>query len=151
VPVGEVSVGSSGAERRLTNVAAGGAPTDAINVSQLSTTASSLSTGLSTATSGHLEFVDRLEHDQQQREQPVDVDIDWIEHGDEWRLKPVHRAEYDEQQCRQPLDIDIDGSEHGDERYLQFVDWLEHRHQHIEFVKYRTAMSTAFRRRPPPV
>jgi autotransporter adhesin len=34
-PVGEVSVGSSGAERRITNVAAGAAPTDAVNVSQL--------------------------------------------------------------------------------------------------------------------
>ncbi|VWC56273.1 YadA-like family protein [Burkholderia lata] len=34
-PVGEVSVGSSGAERRLTNVAAGSVDTDAVNVSQL--------------------------------------------------------------------------------------------------------------------
>ena len=34
-PVGEVSIGSAGAERRITNVAAGGAPTDAVNVSQL--------------------------------------------------------------------------------------------------------------------
>jgi autotransporter adhesin len=34
-PVGEVSVGSAGAERRITNVAAGAAPTDAVNVSQL--------------------------------------------------------------------------------------------------------------------
>ena len=34
-PVGEVSVGSAGAERRITNVAAGSAPTDAVNVSQL--------------------------------------------------------------------------------------------------------------------
>ncbi|TDR29031.1 trimeric autotransporter adhesin [Hydromonas duriensis] len=34
-PVGEVSVGSSGAERRITNVAAGSADTDAVNVSQL--------------------------------------------------------------------------------------------------------------------
>ena len=33
---GEVSVGSSGNERRVTNVAAGAAPTDAVNVSQLS-------------------------------------------------------------------------------------------------------------------
>ncbi|WP_260858492.1 YadA family autotransporter adhesin [Paraburkholderia sp. BCC1885] len=32
---GEVSVGSAGAERRITNVAAGAAPTDAVNVSQL--------------------------------------------------------------------------------------------------------------------
>ncbi|MES2246197.1 MAG: ESPR-type extended signal peptide-containing protein [Pseudomonadota bacterium] len=34
-PVGEVSVGSAGNERRITNVAAGGAGTDAVNVSQL--------------------------------------------------------------------------------------------------------------------
>ncbi|WP_346778444.1 YadA-like family protein [Paraburkholderia sp. Tr-20389] len=34
-PVGEVSVGSAGNERRLTNVAAGSAATDAVNVSQL--------------------------------------------------------------------------------------------------------------------
>ncbi|WP_175841825.1 YadA-like family protein [Burkholderia arboris] len=34
-PVGEVSVGGSGAERRITNVAAGSADTDAVNVSQL--------------------------------------------------------------------------------------------------------------------
>ncbi|TAM50702.1 MAG: hemagluttinin domain protein, partial [Paraburkholderia sp.] len=34
-PVGEVSVGSAGNERRLTNVAAGAAATDAVNVSQL--------------------------------------------------------------------------------------------------------------------
>lgn len=34
-PVGEVSVGSAGAERRITNVAAGSAPTDAANISQL--------------------------------------------------------------------------------------------------------------------
>ncbi|MFM0228559.1 hemagluttinin domain protein, partial [Paraburkholderia dipogonis] len=33
--VGEVSVGSAGAERRITNVAAGSAGTDAVNVSQL--------------------------------------------------------------------------------------------------------------------
>lgn len=32
---GEVSLGSTGAERRMTNVAAGSAPTDAVNVSQL--------------------------------------------------------------------------------------------------------------------
>jgi autotransporter adhesin len=35
VATGEVSVGSAGAERRVTNVAAGAAPTDAVNVSQL--------------------------------------------------------------------------------------------------------------------
>jgi autotransporter adhesin len=34
-PVGEVSVGSAGAERRVTNVAAGSGDTDAVNVSQL--------------------------------------------------------------------------------------------------------------------
>ena len=34
-PVGEVSVGAAGSERRITNVAAGSAPTDAVNVSQL--------------------------------------------------------------------------------------------------------------------
>ncbi|MGF6772798.1 autotransporter adhesin [Paraburkholderia sp. GAS199] len=34
-PVGEVSIGSLGQERRLTNVAAGSADTDAVNVSQL--------------------------------------------------------------------------------------------------------------------
>ncbi|MGX0940420.1 autotransporter adhesin, partial [Cupriavidus metallidurans] len=34
-PVGEVSVGSAGAERRITNLAAGSADTDAVNVSQL--------------------------------------------------------------------------------------------------------------------
>ncbi|WP_432727344.1 YadA family autotransporter adhesin [Variovorax sp. W6] len=47
-PAGEVSIGSSGSERRLTNVAAGGAPTDAVNVSQLSTATASLSTSLGT-------------------------------------------------------------------------------------------------------
>ncbi|EDZ99680.1 YadA domain protein [Burkholderia sp. H160] len=35
-PTGEVSLGSANNERRLTNVAAGAAPTDAVNVSQLS-------------------------------------------------------------------------------------------------------------------
>ncbi|WP_448680719.1 YadA-like family protein [Pseudomonas nicosulfuronedens] len=34
-PVGEVSVGSAGAERRITNLAAGAEDTDAVNVSQL--------------------------------------------------------------------------------------------------------------------
>ncbi|MBR8432383.1 YadA-like family protein [Burkholderia cenocepacia] len=34
-PVGEVSIGSGGAERRITNVAAGSVDTDAVNVSQL--------------------------------------------------------------------------------------------------------------------
>ncbi|WP_454040383.1 YadA family autotransporter adhesin, partial [Cupriavidus metallidurans] len=42
-PVGEVSVGSAGAERRITNLAAGSADTDAVNVSQLkSATAASV-------------------------------------------------------------------------------------------------------------
>ncbi|WP_454914195.1 YadA family autotransporter adhesin [Variovorax gossypii] len=50
-PAGEVSVGSSGNERRLTNVAAGAAPTDAVNVSQLSTATASLSGSLSTTNS----------------------------------------------------------------------------------------------------
>ncbi|MFZ0869220.1 MAG: ESPR-type extended signal peptide-containing protein [Rhodanobacter sp.] len=39
IPAGEVSVGSAGAERRLTNVAAGSAMTDAVNVSQLQSVA----------------------------------------------------------------------------------------------------------------
>ena len=38
-PVGEVSVGSAGAERRITNVAAGATDTDAVNVSQLKSVA----------------------------------------------------------------------------------------------------------------
>ncbi|VWM04086.1 YadA-like family protein [Burkholderia lata] len=42
-PVGEVSVGSSGAERRLTNVAAGSGDTDAVNVSQLKSVEASVS------------------------------------------------------------------------------------------------------------
>ncbi|MGU7776334.1 YadA family autotransporter adhesin, partial [Burkholderia sp. MR1-5-21] len=42
-PAGEVSVGSAGAERRITNVAAGAAPTDAVNVSQLQAVGSQLS------------------------------------------------------------------------------------------------------------
>ncbi|WP_304590089.1 YadA-like family protein [Burkholderia anthina] len=41
-PVGEVSLGSSGAERRITNVAAGAEDTDAVNVSQLKTLQSSV-------------------------------------------------------------------------------------------------------------
>ncbi|WP_425117616.1 YadA-like family protein [Burkholderia anthina] len=41
--VGEVSVGSAGAERRITNVAAGAAPTDAVNVSQLRAVSSQVS------------------------------------------------------------------------------------------------------------
>jgi autotransporter adhesin len=42
-PVGEVSVGSAGAERRVTNLAAGAAPTDAVNVSQLQAVSSQVS------------------------------------------------------------------------------------------------------------
>ncbi|MGH8818271.1 MAG: beta strand repeat-containing protein, partial [Achromobacter pestifer] len=38
-PVGEVSIGSAGAERRITNVAAGATDTDAVNVSQLKSVA----------------------------------------------------------------------------------------------------------------
>ncbi|MFJ1209520.1 YadA-like family protein [Burkholderia pyrrocinia] len=41
-PIGEVSIGSSGAERRITNVAAGSADTDAVNVSQLKSVATSV-------------------------------------------------------------------------------------------------------------
>ncbi len=43
---GEVSVGSAGAERKLTNVAAGSAPTDAVNVSQLDQVAQNTATSL---------------------------------------------------------------------------------------------------------
>ncbi|TSD84301.1 hypothetical protein FFK22_033190 [Mycobacterium sp. KBS0706] len=53
VATGEVSVGSSGAERRVTNVAAGSAPTDAANVSQLQAL-SSLSVKYDTDGSGNL-------------------------------------------------------------------------------------------------
>ncbi|MGO4128568.1 hypothetical protein AB4Z01_29535 [Inquilinus sp. YAF38] len=53
VATGEVSVGSSGAERRVTNVAAGSAPTDAANVSQLQAL-SSLSVKYDTDSSGNL-------------------------------------------------------------------------------------------------
>ena len=42
-PVGEVSVGSANAERRLTNVAAGATDTDAVNVSQLKAVSASVS------------------------------------------------------------------------------------------------------------
>ncbi|HEY9269365.1 YadA-like family protein, partial [Achromobacter sp.] len=41
-PVGEVSIGSAGAERRLTNLAAGAVDTDAVNVSQLKSVADSV-------------------------------------------------------------------------------------------------------------
>jgi trimeric autotransporter adhesin len=46
VPVGEVSVGSAGNERRVTNVAAGAAPTDAVNVSQLKSAVDASSAGV---------------------------------------------------------------------------------------------------------
>ena len=41
-PIGEVSIGKSGAERRVTNVAAGAMDTDAVNVSQLKQVAGSV-------------------------------------------------------------------------------------------------------------
>nr|WP_276554074.1 YadA family autotransporter adhesin [Cupriavidus gilardii] len=44
--VGEVSVGNAGAERQITNVAAGSAPTDAVNVSQLNQVAQNTATSL---------------------------------------------------------------------------------------------------------
>ncbi|WP_455423653.1 YadA family autotransporter adhesin [Cupriavidus cauae] len=44
--VGEVSVGNVGAERQITNVAAGSAPTDAVNVSQLNQVAQNTATSL---------------------------------------------------------------------------------------------------------
>ncbi|MFE0757976.1 YadA-like family protein, partial [Inquilinus sp. NPDC058860] len=53
VATGEVSVGSSGAERRITNVAAGSAATDAANISQLQAL-SSLSVKYDTDGSGNL-------------------------------------------------------------------------------------------------
>ncbi|CAE6711563.1 YadA-like family protein [Paraburkholderia haematera] len=43
-PAGEVSVGSAGQERRVTNVAAGAADTDAVNVSQLKAVDSKIAT-----------------------------------------------------------------------------------------------------------
>ncbi|MEX3933573.1 ESPR-type extended signal peptide-containing protein [Paraburkholderia phymatum] len=45
-PVGEVSVGSLGNERRVTNVAAGAAATDAVNVSQLKSAVDASSSGM---------------------------------------------------------------------------------------------------------
>ncbi len=47
-----VSFGSSGSERRLTNVAAGVNPTDAVNVSQLSSIASGLTAGFQSQIDG---------------------------------------------------------------------------------------------------
>jgi autotransporter adhesin len=45
---GEVSVGSAGNERRVTNVAAGGADTDAVNVSQLKGSVNTLNNSINT-------------------------------------------------------------------------------------------------------
>ncbi|MGK9237346.1 YadA-like family protein, partial [Inquilinus limosus] len=53
VATGEVSVGSSGSERRITNVAAGSAATDAVNVSQL-TALANVSVKYDTDGSGNL-------------------------------------------------------------------------------------------------
>ncbi len=47
-----VSFGSAGNERRLTNVAAGVAPTDGVNVSQLSSIASGMTAGLQSQIDG---------------------------------------------------------------------------------------------------
>ncbi|GAB6852557.1 hypothetical protein JCM10599A_63610 [Paraburkholderia kururiensis] len=44
--VGEVSMGNAGAERKITNVAPGSAPTDAVNVSQLQAVTGSLSNSI---------------------------------------------------------------------------------------------------------
>ena len=45
-PAGEISVGAGGKERRLTNVAAGGALTDAVNVSQLKAQGEQITTSI---------------------------------------------------------------------------------------------------------
>ncbi|SEB08600.1 YadA-like family protein [Paraburkholderia sartisoli] len=58
-PVGEVSVGSAGAERRVTNVAAGSALTDAVNVSQLQT---AVQAGSAAATADAVKY-DSTTHD----------------------------------------------------------------------------------------
>ncbi|WP_429308663.1 YadA family autotransporter adhesin, partial [Paraburkholderia sp. GAS38] len=52
-PVGEVSLGSAGKERRLTNLAAGSAATDAVNVSQLQ---AAVTTGSTTATADVVKY-----------------------------------------------------------------------------------------------
>ncbi|CAE6882452.1 YadA-like family protein [Paraburkholderia domus] len=52
-PAGEVSVGASGQERRLTNVAAGAAATDAVNVSQLQ---AAVTTASSTASANAVQY-----------------------------------------------------------------------------------------------
>jgi autotransporter adhesin len=46
--IGEVSVGTAAGRRQITNVAAGSAPTDAVNVAQLTGVATAATTGLST-------------------------------------------------------------------------------------------------------
>src|SRR5690606_35087307 len=45
---GEVSLGSAGAERKITNVAAGSAATDAVNVGQLTGVSNAATSGLNT-------------------------------------------------------------------------------------------------------
>ncbi|WP_169805051.1 ESPR-type extended signal peptide-containing protein [Variovorax boronicumulans] len=52
VPVGEVSVGGVGAERRITNVAAGAVDTDAVNVSQLKAVDATANAGWNVAANG---------------------------------------------------------------------------------------------------
>ncbi|PIF78378.1 trimeric autotransporter adhesin [Variovorax sp. 54] len=52
VPVGEVSVGSAGKERRITNLAAGSDDTDAVNVSQLKAVDATANAGWSVAANG---------------------------------------------------------------------------------------------------
>jgi autotransporter adhesin len=47
--VGEVSVGSPGKERQITNVAAGSAPTDAVNMSQFNASANRMRQGIASA------------------------------------------------------------------------------------------------------
>jgi len=49
--VGEVSVGSAGGERQITNVAAGSAPTDAVNVAQLTSAITPLENDIASLTS----------------------------------------------------------------------------------------------------
>ena len=52
VPVGEVSVGGVGTERRITNVAAGAVDTDAVNVSQLKAVDATANAGWNVAANG---------------------------------------------------------------------------------------------------
>lgn len=53
VAVGQVSVGSAGQERRITNLAAGATDTDAVNVSQLKAVSAVAGKGWNVATSGN--------------------------------------------------------------------------------------------------